>query len=98
MAFLGKGAMVFWNDVIAEGEADFNHWHVFEHIPERVGVPGFLRGRRYVAVAADDHDAAGEFQQRRFQRAQGPPLRKPVRSGVSLEVRPLCFGAVASYS
>ena len=53
MAFLGKGAMVFWNDVIAEGEADFNHWHVFEHIPERVGVPGFLRGRRYVAVAAE---------------------------------------------
>ena len=45
MAFLGKGAMAFWNDVTADGEADFNHWHVFEHIPERVGVPGFLRGR-----------------------------------------------------
>ena len=29
---------------------DFVAWHVREHIPERVGLPGFVRGRRYVAV------------------------------------------------
>ncbi|MBL27665.1 MAG: hypothetical protein CMM50_08970 [Rhodospirillaceae bacterium] len=51
MPLLGKGVMAFWNDITAEGEADFNHWHVYEHIPERVGVPGFLRGRRYTALS-----------------------------------------------
>jgi hypothetical protein len=49
MPLLGQGAMVFWHD-IAEGDADYNHWHAFEHMPERVGIPGFRRGRRYLAT------------------------------------------------
>ncbi len=44
--------MAFWNDIAPGGEADFHHWHVFEHVPERVGIPGFLRGRRYVSDTA----------------------------------------------
>ena len=48
MPLLGRGAMVFWHD-IAEGDEDYNHWHAFEHMPERVGIPGFHRGRRYRA-------------------------------------------------
>jgi hypothetical protein len=35
------------------GDAEFNHWHTREHVPERVGVPGFLRGRRYAAVRGE---------------------------------------------
>jgi hypothetical protein len=50
MSFLGSAILAFWADVEAAGEADFNDWHTREHMPERVGVPGFLRGRRYVAV------------------------------------------------
>ncbi len=50
MPLLGSGALTFWHDVDAEAEADFVEWHVREHIPERLGMPGFLRGRRYVAV------------------------------------------------
>ncbi len=49
MTLLGKGAMVFWHDVEGD-EADYNHWHGFEHMPERVGIPGFHRGRRYLAI------------------------------------------------
>jgi hypothetical protein len=41
--------MVFWNDVAAGAEDDFHHWHSHEHLPERLRVPGFLRGRRAVA-------------------------------------------------
>ena len=48
-----RGVLAIWNDVDPEGEDDFNQWYTREHIPERVGVPGFLRGRRYVAAAAD---------------------------------------------
>ena len=49
MALAGKGVLAIWNGIAPEAEADFVAWHVREHIPERVAVPGFLRGRRYVA-------------------------------------------------
>ena len=52
MALLGKGAIIIWNDVEAEGRADFYDWHNTEHVPERLGIPGFLRGRRCSAVDA----------------------------------------------
>ena len=49
MALAGKGVLAIWNGIAEEAEADFAAWHMREHIPERVAVPGFLRGRRYVA-------------------------------------------------
>ena len=52
MSFLGQAILAFWADVEAAGEGDYNDWHTREHMPERCGVPGFLRGRRYIAVAA----------------------------------------------
>ena len=50
---MGKGILAIWTDCAAEGEADFNEWYNREHLPERVGVPGFLMGARYRAAAAD---------------------------------------------
>ena len=49
MALTGKGVLAIWNGMTAEADAEFVKWHVEEHIPERVGLPGFRRGRRYVA-------------------------------------------------
>ena len=49
MALIGTGVLAIWNGIAAEADADFLAWHMREHIPERVGVPGFLRGRRYIA-------------------------------------------------
>jgi hypothetical protein len=51
MSLLGKGAMVIWHDIAAGCESDYNEWHSKEHMLERVAVPGFRRGLRYVAVA-----------------------------------------------
>jgi len=51
VAIYGRGALAFWNGIAPGGEAEFLAWHVSEHIPERVGLPGFLRGRRYVATS-----------------------------------------------
>lgn len=51
MSLLGKGALVIWHDIAADGETEYNEWHSKEHLLERVGVPGFLRGHRYVARA-----------------------------------------------
>jgi hypothetical protein len=50
MALAGEGAICIWNDILPEHRVDFYAWHNEEHMPERVGVPGFKRGRRYIAV------------------------------------------------
>jgi hypothetical protein len=47
MPLLGRGVLAIWHTITPEGEAEYWRWHDREHIPERVAVPGFLRGRRY---------------------------------------------------
>ena len=47
MPLLGRGVLAIWHTITPEGESEYWRWHDREHIPERVGVPGFLRGRRY---------------------------------------------------
>jgi hypothetical protein len=54
----GEGAVAIWNGIAEEGRADFYAWHLHEHMPERVGIPGFLRGRRYRAA---DKETKPEF-------------------------------------
>jgi hypothetical protein len=39
--------LAIWHTIAPEAEPEYWRWHDREHIPERVGVPGFLRGRRY---------------------------------------------------
>ena len=48
----GEGAVAIWNDIAEAGRAEFYAWHLQEHMPERVGIPGFVRGRRYRAADA----------------------------------------------
>jgi hypothetical protein len=50
MALLGKGALVIWHDPAPAIESDYNEWHSKEHMFERVGVAGFRRGQRAVAI------------------------------------------------
>jgi hypothetical protein len=51
MALLGKGALVIWHDPAPAVEGDYNEWHSKEHMFERVGVPGFRRGQRAIAIS-----------------------------------------------
>ena len=48
-ALMGTGAVLVWNDVAEEGRRQFYDWHDKEHIPERLDIPGFRRGRRYIS-------------------------------------------------
>ncbi len=50
MTMAGQGVLAFWHDVAPGGDGEFDRWHLREHIPERVAVPGFLRARRYVTL------------------------------------------------
>lgn len=59
MPLLGTGVLAIWNGMALGADADFAAWHVGEHMPERLAVPGFLRGRRYAAI--DAHPAYFNF-------------------------------------
>ena len=48
-----KGILAIWNDCVPEAEKDYEDWYMGQHLPERVGVPGFRIGRRYEALAAE---------------------------------------------
>lgn len=46
----GEAVVAIWNGITEEAREDFFAWHNGEHMPERAGIPGFLRGRRYIAA------------------------------------------------
>ncbi|MEM7746040.1 MAG: hypothetical protein AAF409_20280 [Pseudomonadota bacterium] len=46
------GILALWNDCRAGDEDTYEAWYKEEHLPERLSVPGFKRGRRYRAESA----------------------------------------------
>ena len=50
MSLPGDGFIALWNDIDPR-RADYDAWHTTEHVPERMGVAGFLRAHRYVLSA-----------------------------------------------
>src|SRR5262245_46766005 len=48
-----NGLLAVWTDVAPEAEREFNQWYDTEHIPELLGVPGFVSGHRYQAVEGE---------------------------------------------
>jgi len=53
MTMAGEGVLAFWHDVAPGGDGEFDQWHLREHIPERLAVPGFRRARRYATASLD---------------------------------------------
>ncbi len=54
MALKGAAFLALWNDFDPARDDDYNRWHTFEHVPERVGIDGVLSGRRYIARERSD--------------------------------------------
>ena len=52
MALLGKAAMLLSFDVVQDAIPEHDDWHTHEHLPERLSIPGFVRGTRWVALHA----------------------------------------------
>ena len=50
---LGQAAIAMWCDIAPDVRSEFEDWHSHEHMPERLSIPGFLRGTRST-------DASGE--------------------------------------
>jgi hypothetical protein len=47
MALLGRAAVAMWWDMSSAQRSEFEDWHSHEHFPERMSIPGFLRGSRW---------------------------------------------------
>lgn len=47
--------LAIWHDIDPAMEPEWHRWHTYEHMPERVGIPGFLAGRRYMSADAPRH-------------------------------------------
>jgi hypothetical protein len=50
MPLLGQAAMLLAFDVSQEAISEHDEWHTHEHLPERLSIPGFVRGTRWVAL------------------------------------------------
>ena len=50
---LGKAAVAMWWDIAPEMQAECEDWHSHEHMPERLAIPGFLRGTRWIALSGE---------------------------------------------
>ena len=50
---LGRAAVAMWWDIAPEMRAEFEDWHSHEHMPERLSIPGFLRGTRWAALSGE---------------------------------------------
>jgi hypothetical protein len=51
MPLLGQAAMLLLFDVVPEAIPEHDEWHTHEHLPERLSIPGFVRGTRWVALS-----------------------------------------------
>lgn len=54
MPLLGRAAVAMWWDMAPALRAEFEDWHSHEHFPERMGIPGFLRGSRFASATGSE--------------------------------------------
>lgn len=50
MSLLGSAAMLLSFDISSDAVSEHDDWHTHEHLPERLAIPGFLRGSRWIAT------------------------------------------------
>jgi hypothetical protein len=48
LPLLARAFLGIWHNLKPGFEREFDRWHTHEHMPERVGVPGFRVARRYM--------------------------------------------------
>ena len=47
----GTAFLAIANTVEPAMQAEYEAWHTFEHVPERLTMPGFLGGKRFIVAA-----------------------------------------------
>ena len=100
MTLAPPGILAIFNNVAPDREAEFEEWFQHEHLQERLGLPGFLLGRRYEALKGTpdyfnfyvtrsvDVLGSGEYR----MRLNNPtPMTRMVMSGIFKDmIRTVC--------
>lgn len=89
----GQAFLTIANGVAPARRREYEAWHSFEHVPERLTMPGFLAGKRYVAgrgaatryltVYDLDHAAAVETAAYRHLLAHPTPASLAMRPAMT---------------
>jgi len=58
---IGKAVLAVWCDIDPEHDAEFNDWYTHQHLPERVGIPDFIRGRRWAVPNGAKNEKGGQY-------------------------------------
>lgn len=72
---MSDAVMAVWGDAAPEAEPEFNEWYHRQHVPERVGMPGWLNGRRYRKVGRGKHRYLAVYDVERLGCFDGPAYR-----------------------
>jgi hypothetical protein len=82
-----KGLLLVWTDIPAELDYEFNEWYNREHMRDRIlRIDGFIRGRRFVAVAGEPKYLA-VYECHSIDVLQSEPYRALVRNPDALSRR-----------
>ena len=98
MPLKGEAFMIIWHDIRAESERDYHLWHTREHMPERLGVPGFLRGRRGVDWTRDKYRYLTLYEGEKLATFGSAPYLERLNNPTewSLRVQPAFYNFVRS--
>ena len=90
MPLQGSAFLALWNDVDPKRDAEYNVWHTFEHVPERVGIAGILAGRRYAARERNENRYFTLYELEALAALAGPEYADVVEHPTewSLSMRP----------
>jgi hypothetical protein len=76
----GQAVLAIWVDIDPADDTFFEHWHSQEHVQERVGCPGWLRGSRFKGVDTPgryllfyDAETAAAFESAEYYARLGNP-------------------------
>ena len=73
MPLAGEGFLALWSDTLPEAEAEWRAWHVREHMPDRMTVPGIELGRRYRDASRARHQTFMMYEARELAVFKSPP-------------------------
>ncbi len=76
----GQAVLAIWVDIDPADDSLFEHWHSREHVQERVGCPGWVRGSRFRGVDTPgryllfyDADTTAAFESAEYYARLGNP-------------------------
>ncbi|QQR40024.1 DUF4286 family protein [Devosia rhizoryzae] len=96
MTLLGDAAVAMWWNVDEQNRVEFHEWHSKEHLPERLGIPGFRRGSRWKSAEEGAYFVLYELES--YDTLTSPPYLSRLNDPTpwSTKMMPLHRGMVRS--